>query len=287
MIRDEAFYLPMMIQSVIDYVDLFILDTGSSDDTLPIIRSFQDKYLGKIVVHREEFGSNDFRDGEFRFAHGFREKDARNFALNKAIEIFDPEWIICLDGDEVVNERFWEVLENCRGNALLHSTSLPVNPYKVSNHPLDMHERNGIKLFDPHVRAWRPELNARWVQRDENWNIHMNLQWEKQPDIAICQDHIHFHLHYSFGPKSLYSYLCPTEQTAQGAAEILNMPVKEMFNQEYFEQHFQEWFEKGRFIPRQIENNLLWNKLSRFAIPMNHQLPEFVIEKWRQWGEWV
>jgi hypothetical protein len=41
-----------------------------------------------------------------------------------------------------------------------------------------------------------------------------------------------------------------TEQTTQGAAKILDMPLKEMYNQKYFEQRWPEWFENGRFIPK-------------------------------------
>ena len=249
-----------------------------------------EKPAGRIKYEVKEFGSNDFKPGDFRFASGFQEMAARDFAMNSAIEEFKPDWIISLDGDEVVNSRFWEhldVLDDSEFDTFMHSTSLPINFYWVSQHPLDMQEVLGRKLFDPHIRAWRPNLNGKWVPNYDNLNIHGHLVWNREPKMAITSDTVHFHLHYSFGPKSLYSYFCQSEQTAQNAAKILDMPVEEIHNQKYFEKRWPERFENGRFIPPKVEDNLLWNKLLRFSIPMNHPLPDYVRERWIEWGDTI
>jgi glycosyltransferase involved in cell wall biosynthesis len=159
-VKDEEFYISMAIESVINHVQdeggLFILDTGSMDNTVELILSYQFLNPGKIVLEQQDFGSNDFKPGDFRFASGFREMDARNYALKRAVEMSDPDgWVICLDGDEVYNDRFWDVLDTIEEDALIYIGTLPINPYLASNHPLDVQEINGVKLFDPHLKVWR------------------------------------------------------------------------------------------------------------------------------------
>jgi glycosyltransferase involved in cell wall biosynthesis len=154
-----------MIQSVIDHAILVILDTGSTDGTFEIIKSFQKAISRQDNADRERFRINDYAGDEFRFARGFRQNDARDSLTLLAEHRCTPEdWIICLDGDEVVNERFWEVLDECspEEDAVFHATDLPVTPSLISTHPLDTQQWNGFKMFDPHIRAWRVRTGARW-----------------------------------------------------------------------------------------------------------------------------
>ncbi len=285
-IKQEEFYLPMMIRSVIDHADMFIVDTGSTDKTIEIIKSFQEKYPGKIVLHEELFGSEDYRDGEFRFARGYRQMDATNFALESARKMCDPDgFVIELDADEVLNDRYWEVISECDAEALCCATEFPVTPFKVSTHPLDMHDRNGIRLFDPHIRAWRANVGCKWMMRNADAYIHLVLQWERQPIVKTVPDNIHFHLHYSFGPKSIYSYMVNTEQVTEQAAKILDMPLQEMHNQAYFEKRWPEWFKDGRFVPLKVEDTVMWNKHGKFTAPIKNPMPDYVCERWLEWGD--
>jgi len=286
LVKDEEFYIGMAIQSVIEHASVFILDTGSNDNTIDIIHSYINKYPGRITYEIETFGSDELEPGDFRFGKGYREVDAQNYVTKRAIQVFKPKYIIALDGDEVVNDRFWQILDQNDFDALGHSTNLPITPFRVSQHPLDMQEWQGIRLFDPHIRVWKPELNMKWELRDPSSNIHCLQRWGTEPKVSITTDHIHFHLHYSFGPKAIYSYLCDTQQTTQNAAKILGVPLDQMYNQKYFEEYFPDWFKNGRFCPKKrLFDNLLWNKLMQFSIPISHPLPLFVTDKWLEWGE--
>jgi glycosyltransferase involved in cell wall biosynthesis len=288
-VKEEEFYIPLMIQSVINHANLVILDTGSTDGTVEIIKSFQERYPSKIMLIENDFGSNDYAGDEFRFARGFRQNDARDSLTMLAEHRCTPEdWIICLDGDEVVNERFWEVLDECspEEDAVFHATDLPVTPSLISTHPLDTQQWNGFKMFDPHIRAWRVRTGARWHFRT-GLDAHPVLRWKYEPKVKATEDNVHFHLHYSFGPKSIYSYMVTTEQTTQGAAKILDMPLKEMHNQKYFEERWPEWFEDGRFIPKRGVESILWSKHSRFLKPASHPIPDFVAKAWEKWGSYV
>ena len=57
-VRDEEEYIEMAIESVLPYVKgIYILDTGSEDDTLSIIRSFNSS---KIIVEERPFTSKEW-----------------------------------------------------------------------------------------------------------------------------------------------------------------------------------------------------------------------------------
>ncbi len=290
MVKDEVFYIEMALRSVLDHANVLILDTGSKDGTVEKIKALQGQFDGKITLFEKDFGSNNYQGGEFRFALGFRQIEARDFLNDMALQTMGPDdFLIHIDGDEVVNERFWEILDKTDADAVCHATDLPLTPDKVSTHPLDMQVWGGHKLFDPHIRAWRIRTGARWKEGEFGnamGAIHPRIDWPIPPVVEVTEDSVHFHLHYVFGPKSIYSYICPEEQTAEGAAKLLNVPLKEMHNQKYFEEHFPDWFKDGRFIPKN-QDCILWNKHGRFAAPMSHPMPEFVVETWKKWGEWL
>jgi glycosyltransferase involved in cell wall biosynthesis len=203
--RDEEFYIDMAIESVISKVDgIFILDTGSKDKTLSVISNFKQD---KIVLEQKDFGSN------FRFGCDLegvedrcqRQVEARNYAMKRAIEIFNPQkFIIQLDADEIFNDRFFEILESLEGDCLGHSTDLSITSHTVSSHPLDIEIWNGIKLFDPHVRVWRASLPIHWAER-EGRHVVPRLDGYRDyldiPNRVVTSNNVHFHLHHSFGPK--------------------------------------------------------------------------------------
>jgi len=80
-VKDEERYLDNCLKSVKDIVDeIIIVDTGSTDRTLEIARKYTDKIYSLVW-------NNDFAA-------------ARNFSISKA----QGEWILILDGDEVLNQ---------------------------------------------------------------------------------------------------------------------------------------------------------------------------------------
>lgn len=101
MVRDEEAYIEMAIESVLPYVKgLYILDTGSEDDTLSIIRSFNNS---KIVVEERSFTPKEwytYPDPKF---NKWLEISCRNYAMERAIMIFNPKWLLQVDGDNIVN----------------------------------------------------------------------------------------------------------------------------------------------------------------------------------------
>lgn len=85
-VKNEDRYLWFAVKSVVDFLDkILVWDTGSSDNTVPIIKLLQKQYPKKIVF--EEIGSVN--------ADGLTK--ARQEMLDQTLS----DWLLILDGDEV------------------------------------------------------------------------------------------------------------------------------------------------------------------------------------------
>jgi Glycosyltransferases involved in cell wall biogenesis len=125
-VKNEERFLPLCLDSVKDYVDeMIIVDTGSSDGTVEIAKS----YNAKVYHHPWE---NSF-------------SKARNYSLKYATS----EWILILDADEEIDKidapRLKEVLKDDRTNVIL----LPVfsKSYKGKN----LGVGNSERIFRNHL----------------------------------------------------------------------------------------------------------------------------------------
>ena len=205
-VKDEEFYVDMALQSIVDYVDgIAILDTGSRDNTLAIIKEFEEKYPKKITLIEKDFGANP----DFRFGKDYKEADARNYAMDIAIGFYNPEWMVQIDSDEVYSPRFFELIDETTGDCLGHSTDLPTSTSTTSFSSADCSNWNGHKLFDPHVRAWATSLNAHWMSRVGSHVFPFVPGiggYLDTPNRFITEEHVHFHLHRAFGPKCIGTY---------------------------------------------------------------------------------
>ena len=196
MIRDEEFYIDMMLKSVLPFVDYcYILDTGSKDKTLDIIK---EKFLGKVFLEVIDvpghLWNNNFDEGKWR-----------NHTLKRATEIFHPDYFLLTDGDEAWLPQFFEDIKSLDSNVegLWTSTYCLVAPDKYYNgQPKQM---MGDHMFhDPHARFVSAKVGFKYIH---NPNLpgslhHLLLQREeKKPSSKFFPGFYHLHLHQSFGPK--------------------------------------------------------------------------------------
>lgn len=85
-VKNEDRFIWFAIKSVVDYVDkLLIWDTGSSDETVEIIKLLQREYPSKIIF--KEIGEVD--------------EDGLTKARQKMLAETKSEWLLILDGDEI------------------------------------------------------------------------------------------------------------------------------------------------------------------------------------------
>ena len=99
-VKNEAAVLPRLFRSVKDYIDYYVIvDTGSTDDTIALIRREMAAYGIEGEVHEREwvnFGVN------------------RQQALELALAADRCDWLLFIDADEelgVSDPRFYERLE--------------------------------------------------------------------------------------------------------------------------------------------------------------------------------
>lgn len=86
LVKNEEVFIQQVIESVIDFVDtVLVFDTGSSDNTVAIVRELQVKYGAKIIFELK--GAADH---------------ARHTLLRQEmVERTKTDWWMVLDGDEV------------------------------------------------------------------------------------------------------------------------------------------------------------------------------------------
>lgn len=99
LVKNEDRYLWFAVSSVINYLDkVLIWDTGSTDQTVKVIKELQKKYPNKIEFR--EYGEVD----EERFTK----------ARQEMLDLTKSDWFLVLDGDEVWWEasikKIWEVI---------------------------------------------------------------------------------------------------------------------------------------------------------------------------------
>lgn len=287
-VKNEQFYIEMAVRSVIDFVDgVCVIDTGSIDNTINIL-----SFL-KISYSKLYFEQKKFCESSDRFPPDYDEVISRNYAIERALNIFgDNSWIIILDGDEVLNQRYFECLNgaiNVGAKTFGHSTNVPASPYLVwGEEKYYVTWSDKWKLFDPHVRAWNTNLNVRFVRRPVVGHMILK-EVGREEDLHheyVTTDNVHFHLHRGFGPKCLYRYInrINFECTGREACKNLGIEYKDIFSQELLMEKFPEYFDENKkFIPP-FDTDSSWR--SSFK-PMTHPLPDYVVEKWRSWGYWV
>lgn len=285
-VRDEEFYIDMALDSIISDVEgIYILDTGSKDRTLSIITDFATRFPNKIVCEDKDFG------GITKFAVGYREMNARNFALERATAFFDPDWIICMDADEVFAKKFWTYWGtriNMNHTTVGHPTECPTSPepIMISRHPQSMVNWRGQQLHDPHVRIWNNrKQKVRWIHPNGR---HVVLSSNGQNDLScdvIIPEPVHFHFHHSFGPKSIYSYLSAGLITQPGNLDG-TLPTSDIYNQAIYERDFPQLFnEKGQFM---VNKQLLQaNKSISIPLVEEFKFSSIVTDKWQKWGDYT
>ncbi len=294
MVRNEEFYIDMALESVLERsYGIYVLDTGSTDKTLDIVRKYQEKYPRKFVVEEKFFGGRykwETPEGREKIddvvpADGFREIMGRDYAYKRTLQEFpDLQWLLLIDGDEVVNDEMFNEIEAAHrlgAEVLGHSTILPASTTNawMTQHAHDyrvMHDgiRNkSVKLFDPHPRAYMPKASI------DSRLFHRHLNFSK---MLVSEKHIHFHMHYAIGPKCIYSWMLEWKYAENSVPELLGIPYLQWDDQKAYEAKFPEWFVNGKFKPRK---DLLEGVLKN-SIPLTHPLPEYVVKKWNEWGDW-
>ena len=137
-VKNEVKVLPRLIRSVKDYIDYYVIvDTGSTDDTIELIRREMGAYGIEGEVHERpwvNFGVN------------------RQQALELALAADKADWLLFIDADEelgVSDPKFFEKLE-------------PGVSYEIEKHQVD------VRYAVNHLVNIRSTVH-RWAGRVHNY----------------------------------------------------------------------------------------------------------------------
>lgn len=264
-IRDDAFYVDMALKSILPYVDgIYIQDQGSTDGTVAVIEEVMPLFPGKIVLEIVPTGLP-------RFDPGYNEPEFRNKALDRTIELFDPDFVCKFDADEVATPLLFEKIEEIEKketsgefpsqiNALCCSEGRFISRNLISaDREAYGFERDGNWYYGGHIWFWRKSLNIRYTRNPAfTTYFHCILNPDPVPYLwipGIC----HIHLHRTFGPKA-----------------------------------FDFWAEKGDVFERVNPFNAremapIWfhhNINLGTAEKVEFAWPDYVLQKWEAWGIW-
>lgn len=106
LVKNEARFIWYSLNSVVKWVDrLRIIDTGSTDNTVAIIKKFIRNYENPPKIIFEQYSSKD----------KFDEKEYRDQMLSADIKSGDIDWFLIVDGDEIWwNKSIEEVIKTIK-----------------------------------------------------------------------------------------------------------------------------------------------------------------------------
>ncbi len=262
-VRDDVFYLPMALQSVLPHVrGIFIQDQMSQDGTYEIAQEFAQKFPGQVIVERVDTGCPE------RFTPNYDEPKFRTMAVKRTEEIFKTAWLLKCDADEIYSEYFFKSLEQILPNAKFESVRVSgerfISPALRAMNGVTILEHaefspQGGRFVDPHTQVWRAGKYY-YAQNPglPDTFLHPVLTPQPNPEYwlpGICN----IHLHRTFGPKAFKFW-------AEGG--------------DIFE-------EKTPFHPPTMAPKWYYGSVNiGSSEKVDFAWPEFVMEKWRSWGIW-
>jgi len=131
-IKNEARWIGEVLESILPLCDrIFVMDDNSTDDTVAICESYG------VTVFRSPFqGMNESRD--------------KNWLYDQIVSQVEAEWIVCIDGDEVMEKLGPEIIrETCEGSER-NSFSL-----QIAFMWNDLHSVRTDRIYGD---FWRPSL---------------------------------------------------------------------------------------------------------------------------------
>lgn len=205
-VRNEAENIARMLQSVVGLVDtMVLLDTGSTDETIAIARSFG------ATVH------------EAVWPGSFAE------ARNQAMALCDADWILSLDGDEALEVSHHDEVRRQVANPDRHVVMIELVNYLSGNHTSRFHYPRLYRrdpaihyagkvhnqLIYPYAASYAPILIHHWgyLRTGEARLIRL------QQTLALCQQAV---IDAPTDPDALY-YLAQTQfQLGDYTAAVAN-----------------------------------------------------------------
>ena len=273
-IKNDVFYVPMAIRSILPYVKgIYIQDQMSTDGTYEVIKSIINEAGANIVVERVDTGFKG------RFHPEYDEPKFRTLAVKRAEKLFNPDWLLKIDGDEIYTDYLFQRLEELLPrdfpyNGIHLSGERPISkdywatngatevgktPNGVVNHTYTIiSSPEGGKFGDPHTQLWRP--GHYYIPNPMLSKFHPVLSPDPQPKYWL-PGVTNIHLHRTFGPKA-YAFWEEGGEKIDRSKPFL--PPRDCPN----------WYNSDVNMGTAEKRDFKW--------------PKYILEKWENWegGIW-
>lgn len=157
-------------------------------------------------VHRD-FGQGYLRSLE---QGGYDQISARNYAL-QLMENSGVDWLLQFDADDFYDPEFLSIVAGLdeRYDAVHCPCYTLTSATDYWYEPILERTVGGIRLLNPHIRAWRLSLKKRFepclnsIKRYRNITRHCGVSFSEHPywRFFIVRDRYHFHLHCVLGKR--------------------------------------------------------------------------------------
>lgn len=168
-VLNEETFIPLYLESAAAYADeIIMVDGGSTDRSVPLIEEYK-RHLPIRLYHMHQTG--------LPYTEDWNESKVRNFLIEQAT----GDWIMNLDIDEMVDDRFIEVLPE-----LMRRTDADIFQFPFVNF-----------WGDP----WTLRVNS---PGDERWSNDITRMWRANIGIKYREERHHCTLEAS-GGQSIWS----------------------------------------------------------------------------------
>lgn len=177
-VLNEEFFIPIWLENVLQFSDeVVILDTGSSDNTIDIIKSFNDERI-RLIEYPDKITD----------MYKWNEGKVRNYGKS----FCTGDYVLAMDADEVITDNFKDkIKEIIEGNP----NSICFR-FRVFWGDL-LHTRENT----PDDPRWNLNLYRMWKTECLEWVGEQNHAVAKfvQP-LKVANEEVHIlHLHYGLG----------------------------------------------------------------------------------------
>lgn len=251
----DAYYADMAILSLLPYISgIYVQNQGCTDNAIEIIKETVGQKVPLII--EQEITNLP------RFSLEYNEPFYRNKSIERCEELFDSDWIIQCDADDIFTPHLFErameahqrgVLD--RFNGIFYASDRFITPEYKSYWRGELIEYGGKMWTDPHYKFWRTSFKVRYPVREAG---HFHNVPQKDPSPVLCIDGIcNIHLHRMFGPKAFNFW---------------------RYDGDVFEETIP--FNPRRQAPKFF--NSPQNMGS--AVRVDYPWPDFIMKKWMEWG---
>ncbi|MEC0239709.1 glycosyltransferase [Paenibacillus dokdonensis] len=192
-VLNEETFIPLYLESAASYADeIVIVDGGSTDRTVQIIEAYQRHF--PIRLYRMNQTGLPYTDD-------WNESRVRNFLIDQAV----GDWIMNLDIDELMDDRFRDVLPEIMNRTEVDIFQFPFVNFWGSPWTLRVNSPGDERWSNDITRMWRANIGIKY--RDEKH--HCTLEGSGGQSIwSIPRDRVDiniYHYHYAIGRKIKYN----------------------------------------------------------------------------------